>query len=43
MFDLLALEPPAILPADLAWGRNFPVGHSTQPPVVLFPRIETAA
>ena len=41
IFALLALEPPAVLPPDLAWGHNFPAGHSTQPPVALFPRIET--
>jgi methionyl-tRNA synthetase len=43
MFELLAVEPVATLPADLAWGHNFAPGHRTWAPVILFPRIETTA
>ena len=37
---LLSVELPAQLPAELSWGTHFAVGHQTQPPSVLFPRIE---
>jgi methionyl-tRNA synthetase len=40
---LLGLESTGVLPAELAWGTHFAAGHRTQPPVVLFPRIETPA
>jgi methionyl-tRNA synthetase len=40
---LLGLESTSVLPAELAWGTHFAAGHRTQPPVVLFPRIETPA
>ena len=40
--DRLGVPLPATLPAELAWGTHFGAGHRTQPPVVLFPRIETA-
>jgi methionyl-tRNA synthetase len=43
IFELLALAPPTTLPAELAWGTHFTVGQRTQPPVALFPRIETPA
>ncbi|HVM97739.1 MAG TPA: methionine--tRNA ligase [Candidatus Acidoferrales bacterium] len=38
--QLLGVELSQTLPADLAWGTHFAAGHLTQPPVVLFPRIE---
>ncbi len=43
ILDLLGLQSPPQLPADLAWGTHFTAGQHTQPPVVLFPRIEAAA
>jgi methionyl-tRNA synthetase len=42
ILDRLGLEPPATLPAELAWGTHLTAGHQTGPSVVLFPRIETA-
>lgn len=42
IFALLGLAPPATLPADLGWGTHFAPGAHVQPPVALFPRIETA-
>ncbi len=41
ILGLLGLEAATLLPADLAWGTHFSAGHRTQPPVALFPRIET--
>ncbi len=43
ILDLLGLQSPPQLPADLAWGTHFTAGQRTQPPIVLFPRIEGAA
>jgi len=40
---LLGLESASALPAELAWGTHFAAGHRTEPPIVLFPRIETPA
>ena len=40
---LLGLESTTVLPAELGWGTHFAAGHHTQPPVALFPRIETPA
>jgi methionyl-tRNA synthetase len=40
IFELLGAAQPARLPDALGWGTHFPSGHTTQRPVVLFPRIE---
>ncbi|MBI3786615.1 MAG: class I tRNA ligase family protein, partial [Deltaproteobacteria bacterium] len=37
---LLGVDLPATLPAELAWGSHFKTSHTTQPPIVLFPRVE---
>jgi methionyl-tRNA synthetase len=42
MFELLHLEAPATLPERVNWGKHFGPGHTVDPPVALFPRIETA-
>ena len=38
---LLGAAPLAALPPELAWGTHFAADARTQPPVALFPRIET--
>ncbi len=43
IFELLDLQAPATLPAELAWGTHCTPGRQTRPPVALFPRIETRA
>ncbi len=43
ILDLVGVQSPTTLPADLAWGTHFSAGRHTQPPVALFPRIEREA
>jgi methionyl-tRNA synthetase len=40
IFRLIGIDAPTLFPADLAWGTHFAPGQHTQPPVVLFPRID---
>jgi methionyl-tRNA synthetase len=43
ILDLVGLQSPTTLPADLVWGTYFIAGQRTQPSVALFPRIEREA
>lgn len=41
--QLLAVRLPDTLPERLDWGTHFRPGHRTQPPVVLFPRVDLSS